>query len=176
LKNKALILLVIPIAGVIIFFFATMREDGLEITSVGESVPDIKLVDINENTLRLSDMQGSVVLINFWATWCESCVDEMPSMDKLFRQFSEKPDFKLITIVYRDSLDNALSYLKENGYAFPVYSNPDNTAARKFGITGVPETFIIDKNGVLRNKVIGPANWDSPVFIEFVRSLMNEQG
>jgi len=64
--------------------------------------------------------------------------------------------------------------MKENGYTFPVYLNPDESAAGIFGITGVPETFIIDKKGILRNKVIGPADWDSPRVIESFQTLINE--
>jgi cytochrome c biogenesis protein CcmG/thiol:disulfide interchange protein DsbE len=79
-----------------------------------------------------------------------------------------------VTILYRDDLDRAYQYLKENGYTFPAYINPDETAARLFGITGVPETFIIDKKGVLREKVIGPADWDSPQAVSSLQALINE--
>jgi len=65
--------------------------------------------------------------------------------------------------------------MNKNGYTFPIYLNPDGSAAKKFGITGVPETFIIDKKGILRNKVIGPEEWDSPGAIKSFHALINEE-
>jgi hypothetical protein len=64
--------------------------------------------------------------------------------------------------------------MKSHGYTFPVFLNPDEYAARTFGLTGVPETFIIDKKGILRDKVIGPADWDTPRVIDAFNSLINE--
>jgi len=64
--------------------------------------------------------------------------------------------------------------MKQNGYTFPVYLNTDESAAKSFGITGVPETFILDKKGILRHKVIGPAEWDSPGVMENLRALISE--
>jgi thiol-disulfide isomerase/thioredoxin len=150
------------------------QKDTQKITLVGSLVPDVELVGIDKNKLNLLDLKGSVIFINFWATWCESCIDEMPSIEILYNHFSGNSKFKLITIIYRDNGNNALDYMKENGYTFPVYLNPDGTAAKKFGITGVPESFIIDKKGILREKVIGPSKWDSPHIFEMFKNLLNE--
>jgi len=174
MKKKAFILLIILLFGIAIAFLVARHPAGPGIATIGSSVPDIELVDINKNTLKLSDMRGSVVFVNFWATWCESCVEEMPSMEGLFNRLSKNPQFKLISILYRDDGYRAFSYMKENGYTFPLYLNPDGYAAKLFGITGVPETFIIDKKGILRNKIIGPAEWDSPQVIETFQALVNE--
>jgi thiol-disulfide isomerase/thioredoxin len=141
---------------------------------VGSITHDFELLDLNRNRISLSDMKGSVVFINFWATWCTSCIEELPSIERLFRSLSESSSFKVVTILYKDDLNRALSFMKENGYTFPVYLNTDESAAKIFGITGIPETFIIDKHGLLRNKVIGPAEWDSPRTIENLQTLINE--
>ncbi|MBE0427669.1 MAG: TlpA family protein disulfide reductase [Nitrospirae bacterium] len=174
MKNKASVLLIIMFSVIIVAFLFIRQKDSQKITSVGSSVPDVELVGIDAKKINLSDLRGFVVFINFWATWCESCVDEMPSIENLYNLFSENSNFKLMTVIYRDSGNNAFKYMKENGYSFPVYLNPDGTAAKKFGITGIPESFIIDKNGILREKVIGPAEWDSPHFIEIFKNLLNE--
>jgi cytochrome c biogenesis protein CcmG/thiol:disulfide interchange protein DsbE len=175
LKNKAFILLIILFSGVIIGFFLFRHQyDIARIPTIGSAAPDIELIDFNNNKLRLSDMKGSVVFVNFWATWCKSCVDEMPSIEGLFRTMSNNPKFKLITILYKDNEYRAFSYMKGKGYTFPVYINPDGSAAKKFGITGIPETFIIDKKGVLMDKVTGPAEWDSLNAVETFHKLINE--
>ena len=80
----------------------------------------------------------------------------------------------MVTILYNDDMNKVLGYMKEMNYTFPVYLDSEGDAAEKFGITGVPETFIIDKNGILRNKIVGPSEWDSPYVIEELSKLMNE--
>jgi len=120
-------------------------------------------------------MKGSVVFINFWASWCKTCKDEMPSIEKLYKYFSGNPKFKLLTVLYRDNMEIAFRYMKENNYTFPAYLNPDGSAAKQFRITGVPETFIFDKKGILINKVIGPLEWDSPNVIDTIYKLINEE-
>lgn len=175
MKNKALILLIILLSGTAIVLFLLRHQYSPLRAKIGSAAPDIELVGINKDKIKLSDMKGSIVFINFWATWCESCVGEMPSIETLFRQMSGNNKFKMVTILFKDDGYKALSYMKTNGYTFPVYLNPDDTAPKKFGITGVPETFIIDKKGVLRGKVIGPEEWDSPQAIESLQALIDEK-
>lgn len=174
MKNKTSILLIILFSGIIISFFLFRQYKPTKILTIGSAVPDIELIDFNNNKLKLSELKGSVVFINFWATWCESCVDEIPSIEGMFRSMSKNLEFKLITILYKDDMNSAFNYMKKNGYTFPVYLNADGSAAKKFGITGVPETFIIDKRGILRNKIIGPEDWNSPYFIKIFQTLINE--
>jgi len=173
-KNKTFILLIIIFCGVIVASLMLRQRPAVTIAKIGNPAPDVELIDINKNKVRLSELNGSVVFVNFWATWCESCVEELPSMERLLRNLADNPKFRPVTILYRDNIENASSFMKLNGYTFPVYSNPDESAPRKFGITGVPETFIVDKKGILRDKVIGPADWDSPVVFSTLQSLLNE--
>ncbi len=159
------------LSGITIVFFIARHQYSPRI----DTIWDIELIDVNKNKLKLSELKGSVLFINFWATWCESCIEELPAIEGLFRNLSENPKFKLITILYKDDRDRAFSYMKENGYTFPLYLNPDGSAAKYFGITGVPETFIIDKKGGLRDKVIGPEDWNSPGVIEKFHTIINEE-
>ncbi len=71
-------------------------------------------------------------------------------------------DFVMITILYKDSPENSIGYMKSNGYTFPVYVDSDGISARNYGVTGVPETYIVDKKGMLVKRVIGAADWNSP--------------
>ncbi len=142
--------------------------------TIGSPVPNFNILDMNKNKISLSDMKGSVVFVNFWATWCGSCVEELPSVERLSGVFSGNPQFKMVTILYKDDAQRASGFMKENGLTFPVYLNSDESAAKIFAITGVPETYIIDKKGILRDKVIGPAEWDSPQAISAFRDLIKE--
>ena len=175
MKTKAGILLIILLSGLAVVFFLISHQYRPPIAKIGSAAPDVELIDMNRNKIELSNMRGSVVFVNFWATWCESCVNEMPSIEALFSQMSGNKKFRLVTILFRDDESRALSYMNANGYNFPVFLNPDGSAAKKFGITGVPETFIIDKKGILRDKVIGPAEWDSPNVVEALGNLINEE-
>ena len=174
MKIKPLILLAVIVCAAVITFLIVKPAPVPKVTTVGSEAVDFDLRGVDNATMKLSDMRGSVVLVNFWATWCVSCIEEMPSLGRLAQILSGNPHFKIVTILYRDDLDRAFQYLKQNGYTFPVYTNPDETAPRLFGITGVPETFIIDKKGVLRDKVIGPADWDSPQAVSSLQALISE--
>ncbi|MDI6889782.1 MAG: TlpA disulfide reductase family protein [Thermodesulfovibrionales bacterium] len=172
MRNKALILFTILLLG--ITFLVVRHQYSSKRTIIGTEAPEIEVTDIHKNRVKLSELKGSLVVINFWASWCSSCVDEIPSIEGLFKNLSGNPQFRLITILYRDDGDRVSRSMKEKGYTFPIYSDPVGAAAKSFGITGVPETFFIDKKGILRNKVIGPLQWDSPRVIASLQSLMNE--
>lgn len=174
MKNKALVLIIVVLVGILIVFFASKPSRGPEMAEIGSALQDFELIDINNNRTTLSSMKGSVVFINFWATWCESCIDEMPSIERMSRHFAGNPTFKVVTILYKDDLKTGLNFMQQGGFTFPVYLNPDESAAKMFGITGIPETFIIDKKGILRDKVIGPAGWDSPNTLQAFQTLINE--
>jgi cytochrome c biogenesis protein CcmG, thiol:disulfide interchange protein DsbE len=172
-NKKGVALLIILVAVIAIIFSISTPKQTPKITA-DRTVPDFSLVDIESRQVRLSDLRGSVVFVNFWATWCGSCVEEIPSIEKLYRQLSENPQFKMVTILVKDDLQRASGFMKQNGYTFPVYLNTDESAAKFFGITGVPETFILDKKGLLRHKIIGPAEWDSPGVMENLQILFKE--
>lgn len=175
MKSKTIILFIIFAVGITLAFLVIQRQYSPKILTIGNAVPDIELVDTNQKKHSITEFNGSVIFINFWATWCEPCIDELPSIEILFRRFSKNPQFKVITVLFKDDLQNALTYMKKNGYTFPVYLNPDGMAAKKFGITGVPETFVIDKRGFLRYKWIGPEQWDTPIITEMFDNLINEE-
>ncbi|MEW6161944.1 MAG: TlpA disulfide reductase family protein [Nitrospirota bacterium] len=178
MRNKVLILFTILLLGITFLVvrhqYSSKSASGGKRTIIGTEAPEIEVTDIHKNRVKLSKLKGSVIFINFWASWCTSCIDEMPSIESLFRNMSGNPKFRVITILYKDDRDRAFRYVKEKGYTFPIYGDPDGYAAKQFGITGVPETFIIDKNGILRNKIIGPSEWNSPYAIESFLNLINE--
>ncbi len=98
----------------------------------------------------------------------------MPSIEGLFRHFIDNQEFIMLTIIFRDDPQNAISYLKQNGFNFPVMIDEEGKAAKAYGLTGVPETYIVDKKGILRKKVIGPAQWDSAEAVAEISELLKE--
>ena len=98
----------------------------------------------------------------------------MPSIAKLSKHFSSNQDFIILPILFRDSPQDAVNYLKESRFNLPVLIDREGKAARVYGLRGIPETFIVDKKGVLRKKVIGPYEWDSPDVLALISSLLKE--
>ncbi|MEJ2696791.1 MAG: TlpA disulfide reductase family protein [Candidatus Sulfobium sp.] len=173
MKGKQIILLVLLVAGVAAIVLSLRQGRTKKPSVVGLYAPDFHVTDFRTGkTIRSADFKGKVVFVNFWASWCSPCKEEMPSVDALYDEMRNNKDFVMITILYRDTPVNAVSYMKSKGYDFPVYSDPRGTSAGNFGVTGVPETYVIDKNGVLQKKMIGPDDWTSPEERQFISSLL----
>ena len=159
--------------AVILAFLAAGCGEVSEKATVGLTAPDFALQDRNGNTWRLSDLRGQVVLVNFWATWCPPCLEEMPSMENLYRTMP-KDSFKMLAVLYKDDPAAADRLTSSKGYTFPVLVDPDEKAGQIYGLTGVPETFIVDKIGVLREKFIGPVQWDAPPARQMLATYLSQ--
>ncbi len=162
MKSKGVILAVVLVLGIIgITFVLKNLEHPDRKATIGLDAPAFELKDTDGKLWRLIDLRGKVVLLNLWASWCETCKEELPSIQNLINL--EKGNSKLIfiSVLYKDSPEKAIEYLKANGFAFPILIDTGNVA-QIYGITGVPETFIIDKQGTLKQRVVGPLQWDSP--------------
>jgi len=139
---------------------------------IGKPAPDFVLQDAAGKTWQLSSLKGKVVFVNFWATWCKPCRDEMPSMEVLNRSMADKP-FQMLSIVFNDDLQMANSFSRRLGATFPVLANPSPELTEAYMITGVPETFLIDADGILRHKFIGPYDWSTWEMQNLVQGLFN---
>ena len=138
----------------------------------GKPVPDITVMSLKNEPLKLSGLKGKVVLLNFWATWCPPCRDEMPSMMKLNSAMAGKP-FQMVAVsIDEGGVPEIESFFKSSGYSLPTYTDQGGTVQKTYGVTGVPESFVIDKKGILVKKVIGPLAWDAPETISFLEGLM----
>ncbi len=159
-----------------LFLFAGCENIGgfgkVQRMEIGKSAPDFVLQDTSGKDWELSSLKGKVVLVNFWATWCKPCRDEMGSMEALNKAMGDKP-FQMLSIVFNDDLDMADSFAKRLGATFPVLGNPGEELTQAYMITGVPETFLIDADGILRHKFIGPYDWNSPEMRNIVLELFN---
>ncbi len=172
-KTTIIILLVIA-AGLILFFVVRNQETKAPPVLVGLNAPELTVSDISGRNYSLSDLKGSVVFVNFWATWCQPCREEIPSVQALYNQFKEGTGFHMVTILYRDDYQRAMGYMKQNNYGFPVFLDNSGKTARSYGVTGVPETYVVDKKGILREKIIGPLDWSSPEAVSRISELLKE--
>ena len=138
----------------------------------GYAAPDFTLPDLEGKLFRLSDFRGRVVFLNLWATWCPPCRMEMPSMEALYRRLQGR-DFVMLAVAEDEGGAAAVRpFVRDAGITFPVLLDPSGTLSPRFGATGYPETFIIDRNGQVVNHTIGPAEWDSEQMVAYFKQLL----
>ena len=143
------------------------------VATVGKQAPDFDTVDLKGDVWSLSKLKGQVVFLNFWATWCPPCREEMPSMERLYAKLP-KEKFEMIALFNKDDPAAVKNFVTKLGITFPILSDEYNFAGTKYGLTGLPETFIIDKQGVIQEKYIGPVEWDSPEIVDMLMKYINE--
>ena len=158
-------------AGCLVILIAGCGESP--VATVGEPAPDFDTIDLNGDIWSLSKLKGQVVFINFWATWCAPCREEMPSMQRLYAKLP-KDTFKMIALYNRDKPAIVKDFVAKLGVSMPILDDQENIIGKRYGLTGLPETFIVDKQGVVREKFIGPAEWDTPRFVEMLTKYINE--
>jgi peroxiredoxin len=143
------------------------------VATVGKTAPDFTLVDRQGKTWTLSELKGQVVFVNFWATWCPPCREEMPSMQKLY-EILPKDKFKMLAILNSDEPDLADSFAAKLGITMPILDDQANVVGPRYGLTGVPETYIVNKKGMLVRKFIGPARWDDSRYIKMLQMFIDQ--
>jgi len=169
--------LVIVLAAVailaLVFGIVWMQSSKYEPLTVGKVAPDFNLPDLNDKDIRLSDFRGKVVFLNFWATWCKPCREEMPSMEILYKNF-EKDGLVILAI----SIDRVTTkkdippFVKALNLTFPILVDSWGQTDKRYKLMGVPETYIIDRQGILREKVIGPRDWTILDNLQVVTQLL----
>jgi peroxiredoxin len=127
---------------------------------------------LDGGSLRLADYRGRVVVLNFWATWCPPCREEMPAMERLYRRFEARG---VVVVAISIDADRSLvgPFVKEHGLTFPVGLDPGMEVAGQYGVRGLPATFLVDAGGRLVASALGPREWDSAEAAAVVESLLN---
>lgn len=162
---------------------AWIGRENYQPVITGSDAPDFTARTESGEVVALSDYRGKVVLVNVWATWCPPCIEEMPSLQRLYEALDD-PDFEILAVSV-DSRAGELNrtgreggdvwgYGEQLGLTFPLVHDADARIQQLYQTTGVPETFIVGRNGVIYKKVAGPTDWDAPVNQELVRRLLDE--
>jgi len=133
---------------------------------IGEMAPDFTLQD-SDRKVVLSQFRGQVVLLNFWATWCPPCEAELPSLISL--QARERSRGVMVLGVSIDVDGDAYHrFLQQRNVNFLTVRDPEQRISGMYGTSGWPETYVIDRKGVVRRKIVGPIDWNSPEVLEFL--------
>ncbi len=133
--------------------------------------PEFSLADLAGRANRLSDYRGKIVFLNLWATWCPPCRQEMPSMEQLHRHFAGR-DFVILAVSEDTDAARVRQFVSEMRLTFPVLHDPRGILPEPLGVTGYPETFIIDRDGRIVQRFIGPEEWDTPQSYSYFENLL----
>jgi len=169
------------LGAVTIVAVAWIGRERYRPVTTGSVAPAFSAYAEDGREVHLSEYAGKVVLLNIWATWCPPCLEEMPSMQRLYEEM-EGEDFEILAV----SVDSRIGeinmtgreggrvwhFAEEMGLTFDVVHDPNADVQRIYQTTGVPETFLIGRDGVIYKKVAGGTQWDLPVHKELVRRLL----
>ena len=146
-----------------------------EVTRVipGAAAPAFEAVDVVSGAQRsLADYRGEIILLNIWATWCRPCEDELPSMERLYRELGPEGLRVVAVSVDRESRHKVQEWVEQLGLTFTILQDRSGRIEELYQTTGVPESFVIDQNGVILKREIGPREWDSAVQSGMLRRLL----
>jgi thiol-disulfide isomerase/thioredoxin len=129
--------------------------------------------DIDGKQVDLKELHGRVLVVNFWATWCVPCRDEMPSLQRLRARLDGR-SFDVLTVNFGESREKVSQFLGQENVALPVLLDPQKDAAKAWGVGGLPMTFLIDARGRVRYSVFGECDWDAGESLALVEKLLAE--
>jgi len=170
------------VAGAIVLLVLGNR-DRLRPVVPGNRAPSFTAYDLEGSARSLKDYRGKVLLVNIWATWCSPCREEMPSMQRLYEAIDDE-GFEILAV----SIDAPFGetdtsgrrggdlerYAEAVGITFPLLHDPSGEIQEVYQTTGVPESFVIDRKGVIYKKVAGATAWDAPQNIDLIRRLLGD--
>jgi peroxiredoxin len=168
LASLGLLLLLIGLAGC---------YHGSKPSSIGTRALDFTIQD-SDRSVTLSQLRGKIVVLNFWATWCPPCVEEMPSLVEMQKQMRDK-GVTVLAVSVDDDADEYHKFLKEHGIDLLTVRDPGERSdagvtagvASRYGTFKFPETYIIDRNGIIQRKFIGPIDWSQAEIVEYLSRM-----
>src|SRR5262245_13620757 len=138
-----------------------------------DAAPDFALLNPDGKKVSIKDFRGKVVFLNFWATWCEGCREEMPSMERLYKEFRGK-GLEIVAVNVKEKRPDALAFAKKLQLTYPLLLDPEGEVGLLYGAFGLPVTYLIDRKGTLLARLWGPADWYSPGARNLIRSLLEQ--
>ena len=135
---------------------------------------NFSLYNLNYKVIKLDEFEGSYILVNFWATWCKPCVNEIPSLNNLNENFSSNDDFQVVAINIgqnKDVVENFLKSIDKVGFLILL---DEEISLSDWNVQAIPTTFLLNKKGKIIYRVEGEKEWDSPEFISFINSVMQQ--
>lgn len=162
-QQWSIVIGIIALLGVALGIGSHLMKDELFPVNVGSSAPDFRAKVLGANRYKtIADYKNKVVILNVWATWCGPCQVEIPTLERLYKEYGDK-GLKLVAVSIDDyvSEDSIRSFARTYGMTFEILHDSTHAIERQYQVTGYPETFVIGKEGTIRKKWIGPDDWTS---------------
>lgn len=171
---KEAILLIIFVSFIVLFavFMVGKKKASVKIVAEGDVAPDFSLHTLDNRVVRLSDFNGRVVMLHFWATWCPPCVEEMPGIERLYKALKDNGLEILAVSVDEDGASAVSPFMKKNNLTFPALLDPGRSVASGYGTFKFPETYVIDRLGIVRLKAVGSLDWTHPANMERIKEIV----
>jgi thiol-disulfide isomerase/thioredoxin len=150
-----------------------MVNAGLAVPKSPLASVDFELPSLGGGTTKLSSLHGSVVMLNFWATWCPPCRSEMPSMQRLYQQFRGK-GLVVLAVDLQEQQDQVQKFVAENGLSFPVLLDATGQVGVTYGAQSIPTTWIVDRSGGIVARAVGGREWDTPEMLSIFQALLQQ--
>jgi cytochrome c biogenesis protein CcmG, thiol:disulfide interchange protein DsbE len=171
------------LAALAVVITAWVARDFFQPLVPGTRAPNFEIANLDGEMVSLKDHRGKVVLVNIWATWCPPCREEMPSMERLYAAF-QGTDFEILAVSVdaptgeigpdgREGGDVA-DFVEEMGLTFPILHDPTGMLQFTYQTTGLPESFLLDRKGVIYKRIAGGTSWDAVQHQESIRRLLGE--
>lgn len=179
-KNLAIVLLMTNLIAFTLPATTGLAEDPKARPEVGDVAPDFTLPDVHGKTRRLSDLRGKVVFLNFWATWCPSCREEMPTMEALYQEFKNE-GLEILAVSIDQGSDAMVkrvvsAFRHEFGpMTFPLLLDSKQEVMDRYRVTFIPTHFYVDRKGYIRDKYVGPKDRRKPETWKLLEGLLNER-
>ena len=147
--------------------------ESLRVHAFSEDItaPAFSLKGIDGHPLRLEDLKGKVVFLNFWATWCVPCREEMPAMERLYREYGER-GLVVLAVNFQESPDTVKRFMRELHLTFPTVLDSDGAAARDFAVRGLPVSFLLSRDGRILWQAIGSREWDGAEARDYFKRIL----
>ncbi|MCP3867010.1 MAG: TlpA family protein disulfide reductase [Gammaproteobacteria bacterium] len=173
MKNPITRPALVILAGLISLFALSAYAALQSLTPVPGSpmAPDFDLIDLDEQHHTLNSFQGKPVIVNFWATWCPPCREEMPSMERAWQQL-ETEGIAMIGINVGENFDQVFGFTGEYDVSFPLLLDTDGKATEQWPIRGLPTTYILNPDGKVIYQAVGGRDWEDPAILEKIRALL----
>ena len=150
------------------------RVPNLQQMKDSAPTPDFTLPDPAGKKVSLKDFRGKLVMLNFWATWCVPCREEMPTMERLYQEFKNR-GFVIVAVNVKDKKTDALTFIKELKLTYPVVFDPEGEVGLLYGAWALPATYLIGPKGEGLARMWGPADWYSPGARAVIQALLNQR-
>jgi peroxiredoxin len=168
LERVLQVLIAVLLAALLVVIAGVLSE---KVVVAGDTAPDFRITTDDGIRMTRSSFGGKVLVLNFWATWCPPCVEEMPTLNAMQKQLAGSGVIVLAVSVDRNE-QAYRQFLQRTGVSFRTARDPEANISSQYGTFKFPETYVIDRNGKVVQKIIGAADWTDPKMVSSIRSML----